>query len=108
MNKTVYKASQNRKRELQTQTNFRSRTPISPFHRQKSMEEGNLRADNGKIEASLPKHYRMMFVSSAVSASNWCLYDSKARNFVGLRENHQREVASLTKIMTTIVGLELF
>ena len=27
---------------------------------------------------------------------------------MGVREDHQREVASLTKIMTTIVGLELF
>jgi D-alanyl-D-alanine carboxypeptidase len=27
---------------------------------------------------------------------------------VGVREEHQREVASLTKIMTTIVSMELF
>jgi len=31
-----------------------------------------------------------------------------ANTFIGVREDHQREVASLTKIMTTIISIELF
>lgn len=43
-----------------------------------------------------------------MTATNWCILDKHSSRFVGVREEQQREVASLTKIMTTIVGLELF
>jgi D-alanyl-D-alanine carboxypeptidase (penicillin-binding protein 5/6) len=35
------------------------------------------------------------------------LYDEENNMYVGQREDQQREVASLTKIMTTLVALEL-
>ena len=49
-----------------------------------------------------------MFDYAAVPSTNWCIFDQKVNKMIGVREDQQREVASLTKIMTTIVSLELF
>lgn len=42
-----------------------------------------------------------------VSATHFLLFDEQRNVIVGQRDDQQREVASLTKIMTTIVALEL-
>jgi hypothetical protein len=57
MNKTSYKSNNLRKRELQTQTNFRRNTPQSPFRSQKSFEEANLKCDPLRLEMQIAKQY---------------------------------------------------
>ena len=47
------------------------------------------------------------FHHKGLSSTCWSLYDLKSSTELGFRQNYKREVASLTKIMTTIVGLEL-
>ena len=42
-----------------------------------------------------------------ITATHFLLYDEENNMFVGQREDQQREVASLTKIMTSLVALEL-
>ena len=49
-----------------------------------------------------------VLIYAGVTSTSWCIYDSINKQWVGVREDHQREVASLTKIMTCIVSLELF
>ena len=42
-----------------------------------------------------------------VSAEAWCVYDVDARKvLVGKLQNHRREIASLTKMMTFLVAYE--
>jgi D-alanyl-D-alanine carboxypeptidase len=40
-----------------------------------------------------------------ISATHFLLFDEQNNTYVGQREDQPREVASLTKIMTTIVAL---
>ena len=42
---------------------------------------------------------------SGITSTSWCIFDSENKQWIGIREDHQREVASLTKIMTCIVSL---
>lgn len=42
-----------------------------------------------------------------VSTRNWYLYDQRENRGLGFRADYRREIASLTKIMTTIVAIEV-
>ena len=54
MNKTTY----NQPRKLQTQNNFRKRTPHSPIRSQKSFEENGQKHEPLKMELLLNRQYR--------------------------------------------------
>lgn len=42
-----------------------------------------------------------------VTTKSWCLFDQQNKKYYGFREEYRREIASLTKIMTAIVAIEL-
>lgn len=42
-----------------------------------------------------------------VTTKSWCLFDQHNKKYYGFREEYRREIASLTKIMTAIVAIEL-
>ena len=42
-----------------------------------------------------------------VSSKTWCLYDVRSHKMLGFRHGYNREIASLTKIMTTLLCIEL-
>lgn len=63
MNKTSYKTYNLRKRELQTQNNFRKCTPQSPFRSQKSFDEVVPRCDPLRLEMQVAKQYRNAWIT---------------------------------------------
>lgn len=44
-------------------------------------------------------------IDADISSRSWCLYDEAKDKYLGFREKSQREIASLTKIMTTILSI---
>lgn len=42
-----------------------------------------------------------------VTASCWALYDNSKNRHIGSREHLQKEVASLTKMMTCLIVIEM-
>lgn len=42
-----------------------------------------------------------------MTTKSWCLFDQQNKKYYGFREEYRREIASLTKIMTAIVAIEL-
>ena len=57
MNKTSYKSNNLRKREMQTQNNFRRCTPQSALRSQKSFEETSQKCDPLRLEMQIAKQY---------------------------------------------------
>lgn len=49
----------------------------------------------------------LQHLPTEVSATSWVIYDSITRKKFGMRENIQREVASLTKLMTCLIVVEM-
>ena len=49
----------------------------------------------------------VLFKLVDVTTTSWCLYDSVHKKYLGFREEAKREVASLTKIMTVILSIEM-
>lgn len=40
-----------------------------------------------------------------VTTKNWCLFDTQRGDYLGFRQENKREIASLTKIMTTYLAI---
>lgn len=56
------------------------------------------------------KNLRFQLLLPVVTAETWCIYDtdSGGKQIIGKLSNYRREIASLTKMMTFLVSLQMY
>lgn len=109
------RAPKQRVRESSTQNYRRSKlsaqsisSKFAPGERQRPTRRELSIEDSNKFYSSMMRPQISSYsLNAGLSSNSWCLFDHKTQEIIGFRETQQREVASLTKIMTTILSLNL-